>query len=172
MPVLYILTMNDAKILFDNQRAMKGYPIGALLYSIQLGCKYSKRIISAIAYEEREIDEVVWVSELGKEVEVLGNVEGGIAEWGEDQDSFFVGDGLGCRFDGIEINVFDGRGVDFHGSVMVKENGGLEMSVPCSLLVEGHIHGRFRRAKADETIECVVSSSSIVCRGASLGGNG
>lgn len=141
--LLNILAQLEVKVLLDNQGAAEGDLVGALLDAVKLGSKDSKRVIGRVADEEGEIDQVVGVGKLGDQLKVLGEIPGGILEGGEDQDALLVGDGLGGRLDGVEVDVGDGGRVDFDRSMVVEDNRGMKVSTPSLLLVKGHLHWWF-----------------------------
>lgn len=111
--LLNILAQLEVEILLDNHGAVEGDLVGALLDAIQLGSEDSKSVIGRVADEEGKIDEVVGVGKLGDQLEVLGEIPGGILERGEDQDALLVGDSLGGGLDGVEVDVANGGRVNF-----------------------------------------------------------
>lgn len=140
------------EVLADNGCAAEGdLVIGVVLNAIQFRCKGSQSIIFAVADEEGQIDQLVGVGQLVEEVEILLEVGGGVAEGGQDEDTFTVVNGLDGRFDRVQVDLSDGGAVDFVGFVVVEEDRGLGMGVPLNHLVEGHLHGGFRGAIAVET---------------------
>lgn len=138
-----ILAQLEVEVLLDNHGAAEGYLIGALLDAVKLGSKDSKSVIGRVADEEGKIDQVVGVGKLGDQLKVLGEIPRGILEGGKDQDALLVGDGLGGRLDGVEVDVGDGGRVDFYRSVVVEDNRGMKVSTPSLLLIKGHLHWRF-----------------------------
>lgn len=153
VPVLDALAQRNAEIFLNDHGAAEGQPFRlARLHALQLLRENSECIICRIADEEREVDEMVRVRELGEQIKVLLNVVGGIAQGREDEDSFLVGEGFGRRFDRVEVDVLDRRGIDLYRLVVVEYYGGLEVGVPAGLLVRRHVHGRFGGAPAVESV--------------------
>jgi hypothetical protein len=122
-----------------------------VLNAIQFRSENSQGIILAVTDEEGQIDQFVGVGQLVEKFEVLGEVGGGVAERGQDENTFPVVDGLDGGFDGVQVDLLDGGAVDFVGFMVVEEDRGLGMGVPLNHLVEGHLHRGFRGAIAVET---------------------
>lgn len=93
--------------------------------------------------EECDVDEVVWICELGEEVEVVWDVGSGVFERGEDEDVLFFDKGVVGGDDGVEVDVGDGFGVDLNGFVVVEDDGSLDMGVLVGVFIFGYVYGRF-----------------------------
>lgn len=139
MPVLHLLTDDLPKVLLHNQGAVERDIIRPHLDAVQLARQDGERIVGGIADEEGEVDEFVRVGELGQEVEVFVDVRRRVSQRGEDEDPFPVLPSFGGRLDRVEVYVIDRGGIDLDGSVVVEEDGRLEMCAPVRLLVEGHL---------------------------------
>lgn len=149
------------KVLSDDRGAAEAdFFIGVVLDAIELGSQVGQGVILAVSDEEGQIDQVVGVGQRVQELEILGEVRGGIAERGQDEDALAVEEGLGGRLDGVEIDFEDGGAVDFVGLVVVEKDGGLGVCIPLDHLVEGHFHWRFGGAVAVET-EAIAAMISI-----------
>lgn len=150
--LLDALAKLEAEVLLDNHSAVEGDLVRAALDAIQFRGQDCESIILGIADQESEVDQVVGVGKLGNQLEVFGQVRGGVLERGKDQDALLVVDGLAGGLDGVEVDVLDGGVVDLQGLVVVEDDGGLEVASPRSLLIERHLHGGFRGAPAVEAI--------------------
>lgn len=167
MPVLHILSQRDAEIFLDDLRAAEGDAVRPRLHPLQLHGQDGEGVVRAVADEEGEVDEVVGVGELGEEVEVLFDVGRGVAERGEDEDALFVDQRLGGGVDGVEVDALDGGAVDLDRGVVVEDDGRLEVAGPLCLFGCRHLHGRFCRAKAVESVVSInqpsLSISILLC---------
>lgn len=133
MTLLDTLAQLESKVLLDNHGAPE--LVGALLETVELGRQDSEGIIGRVANEEAKIDQIVGVCKLGKKLEILGEVGGGILERSENENSFFVLDSLGGGLDGVQVDVVDGGLVDNQGRVVIKDYWRVMVGVPCCLFV-------------------------------------
>jgi len=141
VPLLHAHLEISAKVLADDCGAAEAnFLIGVVLDAIQLGCKIGQSIILTVADEECQIDQLVRVGQLVKEVEIFLEVGGGVAERGEDEDTLAIGHGLDGGLDRVEVDFGDRGAVHFVGFVVVKEDGGLGVGIPLNHLVKGHLH--------------------------------
>ncbi len=139
MSVLHLLTGDLPKVLLHDEGAVERDMICPHLDAVQLARQDGERIVGGVADEEGEVDQFVGVGELGQEVEVFVDVRSRVSQRGEDEDPFPVFPSFGGRLDRVEVYVIDGGRVDLDGSVVVEEDGRLEMCAPVGLLVEGHL---------------------------------
>lgn len=70
------------------------------------------------------------VGELGNKLKVVGEEWRGVLERGENEDSFVVDDGILSRFDGVQVDVLDRGRFDLEGTMMIEDDGCLQMTVP------------------------------------------
>lgn len=131
---------------------MEGNVVRSRLYAVQFRREDGQGVINRVADEEAQIDEFVRVGEFGEEIEVLGDVRGGISERGEDEDALPVAEGAVGGDDRIEVDGLNTRGIDMIGLMVIKENGSLQVLIPRDIFVSAHVDGRFRRPKAVETV--------------------
>jgi hypothetical protein len=145
------LGLGTKVLLDDGSAAETDFFIGMVLDAIELGGQVGQGVILGIADEEGQVNQVVGIGQLVQEVEIIGEVGGGVAERGQDEDALTVVEGLGSGLDWVEIDFGDGGAVDFVGLVVVEEDGGLGVCIPLDHFVEGHFHRGFGGAVAVET---------------------
>lgn len=144
----------SAKVLLDDcGTAEADLLVSVVLDAIQLRRKSGQGVILAIAHQECQVDQFMRICQLVQEVEVFLEVGGGVAEGGEDEDTFAIGHGLGGGLDRVQVDFGDAGAVHFVGFVVVEEDRSLGVGVPLNHLIEGHFHRRFRGAIAVETGE-------------------
>lgn len=134
------LNVSTEVLLDDSGTAEADFLVGVVLNAIQLRRKIGQGVILAVAHKESQIDQLMRVRQLVQEVEVFLKVGSGIAERGENEDTFAIGHGLRGGLDRVEVDFGDGCAVYFVGFVVVEEDGGLGVSVPLNHFIEGHFH--------------------------------
>lgn len=148
--VLYALREVDAKVLFDNHGAAEGKVLGlGGLYALQLFGQDGEGVVCGVANQEGEIDQVVGVTEARDQVKVVVDVVCGVAQGSKQEHALVVVTALCRRDDWVEVDLFNGAGVDLDGRMVVEQDWGL-VGAPENLLVGSHLHGRLGRAKAVE----------------------
>lgn len=123
--ILDILTQMNTEIFLNNGSAVEGDRVGAILDALEFLGEDGKCVISAVADEESEIDQVVGVGQLRNEIEVVVDVGSGVAQRSEKEYALLVVDGLSRALYGIKVDTADGGVVDLDRSVVVEDDGGL-----------------------------------------------
>lgn len=123
--VLDILTQMNSEIFLNDGSAVEGNRVWAILNALEFLGKDGKCVISAVANEKSEIDQVVRVCQLRDEIEVVVDVGSGVAQRSEEEYALLVIDGLSRALYGIEVDTADGGVVDLDGSVVIEDDGGL-----------------------------------------------
>ncbi len=126
-----------AKIFFDDRDTVEGDLICSLLDPVEFGGEDGERVVDGVAYQEGEVDQVVGVCHFGEEVKVFDKVGRRVAKRSEHKHSFLIAECSGCGNDGVQVDAFDGAGIDLVWFVVVKEHRGLKVLVPCYHLVLG-----------------------------------
>lgn len=114
-----------AEVLLHNHDAVERNLVGPLLYPVQFRCQNGQGVIGGVANQETKVDEIMRICELGKEIEVLDEIGCGVTQGCKDKNTFSVAHSSRSRDDGIEINTFNGGGVDLVGLMVVEEYRGL-----------------------------------------------
>lgn len=130
------------EILLNNSCTTEAnFLLGVVLDAIEFRGEVCEGVIFAVTNEEGQIDQIVWVGQFVKEVEIFGQVRSGVTKGSQDEYTFAVESGLGSRLDGVQVEIGDSGGVDFVGFVAVEEDRGLGVRTPFDHLVDGHFHG-------------------------------
>lgn len=125
-----ILAEMESKVLLDDRCAPEGNGVRALLDPLELHRQHSHCIIGRVADEEGDVNQVVRVAQLGKQLEVLGQVRRCILQRGQDEYPLLVLECLLGRLDGVEVDTLDGGGVDLYRRMMIEDDGSLEVLMP------------------------------------------
>lgn len=142
VPILYTLAKSKVEILLDDHGRVERNLVRSLLNSVEFRGQDSQGVVFRIGDKERQVDQVVRVGELSKELKILGQIGGGILQRAHDKNSFLVDDSFASRLDTVEVDVLDRGRVDLEGFVVIEDQGSLHMSVPSSVLVLTHFHWR------------------------------
>lgn len=94
--ILDILTELEAKILLDDRGAPERNGVGPLLYPVELHGQNSDGVVGRVSDQECDVNEMVRIRQLGEQLEVLGQVRGGVLEGGQDEYPFVVLKSLFC----------------------------------------------------------------------------
>lgn len=105
MLILHVGSDDDTKILLYNQSAAEGYLVRSFLHSIQLRGQNSQSIISRIANQKSEIDQVVRIRQLAEKIEIFAEVRRSVFKRGKDKDSLFIDLCARGRHDVVEVDV-------------------------------------------------------------------
>jgi len=130
MPILYFLAERDAEVLLHDDRTVERDLVRPRLHPFQFHGQDRQGVVRAVTDQERQVDKVVGVCELGEEVEMLLDVGGGIAERGEDEDALLVRERFGGGGDGVEVDAPDAGVVDLDRRMVVEHDGRLEVAGP------------------------------------------
>ena len=151
VPILNVHVYIGPEVLLNNARTAERNLITLFLDPVQLRDEDAFGVIHGIADEESQVNEVMRVGQLIEQLEVLLQIWGSISERRQDEHSFGVCDSLSTRANGVEVDVVNGRGVDFVSFVMVIDDWGLHMGIPLGYFVEAHVHWRLGRPVTVET---------------------
>lgn len=139
------------EVLLDNARTAERNLVALFLDPIQLRDEEAFGVILGVADEEGQVDKVMRIGQLVEELEVLLQIWASISQRRQDEHSFSVCDSLSTRADGVEVNVVNGRRVDFIRVMVVIDDRGLHMGIPFGHFVKTHIHWRLGRSVTVET---------------------
>lgn len=123
--VLDVLTQMNTEILLNDGSAVEGDRVGAILDALEFLGEDGECVVSAVADEESEIDQVVGVGQLRDQIEVVVDVGSGVAERSEQEYALLVVEGLSRALYGVKVDTADGGVVDLDGSVVIEDDGGL-----------------------------------------------
>lgn len=135
----------DSEILLDDgdaaERAAK-LRVGLVLDAVELLGEDGEGVVGAVGDKEGDINQLVRVGKLHKELKVLVKVPGGIAKWRQDEHLLLPLLGRLGRLDIVQVvDVPVGR-IDLDRGMVIEEDGGRLILMPCVVFVLCNVERR------------------------------